>query len=421
MEAAMTLQTTARPSEEKATEEFLSGKLAQVDIAKIEKEIHALWQSAAQGEGEHPANSVTRACALNFILYSEDEGSEQAAGDLLDDITVRHPCRAILAILKPGKTASLEAWVSARCHITDVKSRKQICCEQITVRGEAVGTPELASVVLPLIVSDLPVILWWHPTQLAFDKLVPFLNAVDKLIVDSGCSADNFQFFRELLKIISQKPDVSERKLLCTDLNWRRSLPWREAVALAFDRSHSEISPDYLCGISSVEVRYGLPEETAGSQSISSGLMNQALLVVGWLSSTLKWRPESARMESGATAVLSFGGATGKVSVKLIGVPSAEAGIGDIGSIKIRCEKPTALMITAVQQKSMPGIGVSCSDCNSEQADSSLSSMFELNEAPEGHLIDKELESLRMEPSLKPAVEAVVQILGQLSKVGVKS
>ena len=149
--------------------------------------------------------------------------------------------------------------------------------------------------------------------------------------------------------------------------------------------------------------------------------MNQALLVVGWLSSTLKWRPESARMESGATAVLSFGGATGKVSVKLIGVPSAEAGIGDIGSIKIRCEKPTALMITAVQQKSMPGIGVSCSDCNSEQADSSLSSMFELNEAPEGHLIDKELESLRMEPSLKPAVEAVVQILGQLSKVGVKS
>ncbi len=93
---------------------------------------------------------------MNLILFSEKEGCEQEASDLLDAITLRHPCRAILAVHRDQGDVSLEAWVSARCHVTDEKTRKQICCEQITVRGEGIGTSEMASVVIPLLVSICP-------------------------------------------------------------------------------------------------------------------------------------------------------------------------------------------------------------------------------------------------------------------------
>ena len=307
----MSAQLTNHESETKnSTQSFLSGKLAQVDIGKIEKELQSLWRMAASSDNEQNQDSsslsVTRACVMNFILYSEEDASMKAASDLLDGITLRHPCRAILCLdVESDKGSNLEAWVSARCHISDAHTQKQICCEQITVHGEGVKATELSSVVLPLIVPDLPVVMWWQPSRMKADRLAPFVESVDKIIFDSGNEPQNLEFFQELLKVL-HKASVADhgRTLLVTDLNWRRSLPWRESLALAFDRRHSEITPDYLPGIKSVEIRYGLGDAAESSKpsgsgsgetpNDGSGLNNQALLIAGWLSSILKWRLQSA-------------------------------------------------------------------------------------------------------------------------------
>jgi glucose-6-phosphate dehydrogenase assembly protein OpcA len=415
----MTTQATMR-DRGKATEEFLSGKLAHVDIRKIEKELQNLWQSAAVGEGSEESHSITRACAMNLILFSEKEGCEQEASDLLDAVTLRHPCRAILAVRQDKGDASLEAWVSARCHVTDAKTHKQICCEQITVRGEGVGTSEMASVVIPLLVSDLPVLMWWHPDKLDQDKLQPFLDSIDKLIFDSDGQAENLQLFKAVLDILnSKRANQFSRKLVCSDLNWRRSLPWREAIALAFDQRHSALSPDYLNGIRSVEVRYGLPEDTS-SGAAHHGLINQSLLVVCWMAALLGWRFDQANFVSCDKVILSFGcKGLDKVSVQFVGVPSDQAAVGDIGSISLTCDQPESVVITATQPKGMPGICVKYSrGKGATKIDDATNRLFELDEQTESHLIDKELETLGLEPTYCQAITVAVEVLEALAKSG---
>jgi len=409
-----TQTTTKQQTTGSTTQEFLSGKLAQVDIKKIEKELKELWLSASKTEDG--VAHVTRACVLNLILYSDNDGAEQSASNLLDDIMLRHPCRAILALsAKTDGKPNLEAWVAARCHLTDAKSMKQICCEQITVRGDNVNNSELGSVVIPLVLSDLPVFMWWQASSLSYDEIKPFLGAVDRVIVDSGCERESLQFFSEVLNIMNghkQSPALAHAlPFSCTDLNWRRSLPWRESLALAFDQRHSSLSPDYLAGINKMEIRYGLPDGAKNDEASWKGLTNQALLIVGWLASTLGWRLQKAAADK-QRVDLNFDASGAKISVALVGVPADEAGEGDIGSIRINTDKPKAVSIVAAQQKGMPGIDVKCfcgalADKSSEDS----TSLFELDEMDESRLIDKELEILAVEPIFQRAVVSVVEIL----------
>jgi glucose-6-phosphate dehydrogenase assembly protein OpcA len=420
----MSTQTTTREQTRGATtQEFLSGKLAQVDIKRIEKELKDLWRSASKTDDG--VAHVTRACVLNLILYSQDENAEQSASDLLDDIMLRHPCRAIVALsAKNGGKQNLEAWVAARCHLTDAKSMKQICCEQTTVRGDNVNNDELGSVVLPLVISDLPVFMWWQAPSLTHEAIKPFLSTVDRVIVDTACEREALSLFSEMLAIMNGSEQTLSAAhpipFSCTDLNWRRSLPWRESLALAFDRRHTELSPDYLAGISNVEIRYGLPADAKNGEASWKGLTNQALLIVGWLSSTLGWRLQKAAADQ-QRIDLNFDASGAKISVALVGVPSDEAGEGDIGSIRINTEKPRNVAVVAVQQKGMPGIDVNCF-CG-DQADKSSqdsTSLFELDEMDESRLIDKELEILAVEPIFKRAVVSVVEILKLLQSSGKK-
>jgi glucose-6-phosphate dehydrogenase assembly protein OpcA len=411
----MSAKTTAS---DKSIEAFLSGKLAQVDIGRIEKEIQFLWQSAAGTDGGEDSHAITRACAMNFVLYSEEATAEKDAGDLLDAITTRHPCRAILAIARHAAKPTLEAWVSARCHVSDSKTMKQICCEQITVRGEGVGQNEVASVVVPLLLSDLPVYLWWNAPGLARQRMEPFLRAADRLLVDSSTQDDNLSFFTELLDIMNDRRSAPcEGRVRCSDLNWRRSLPWREAVALSFEQRQGSLSPEYLAGITEVEIRYGTQEDSTPD---GIGLINQSLLVVAWLASRLNWKVTNAKGDLQQGLVISFASSDSRaITVRLTGVRSDEAGVGDIGSIRLHCHTPDKVTVVALQQKGMPGIGVKCvPGAELEAPNGDAVSMFELDEPEEGALIDKELESSGRDAVFKKSVETAVAILQKLARSG---
>src|SRR5207248_5492359 len=117
-----------------------------------------------------------------------------------------HPCRALLAISRASENMSLEAWVSARCHLPSAKSEKQICCEQITVRWEGHGIHELPSVVLPLLVPDLPVFLWWRTGDFDMAALEPFLGQTDRIVVDSERWKSNTRPFAVVDECIKANP-----------------------------------------------------------------------------------------------------------------------------------------------------------------------------------------------------------------------
>lgn len=427
------MTTTSATKQETSTgaEAFLSGKLAQVDIARIEKELKALWQSAADsGEG----SSVTRSCAINLILYSEDSDAETVAAEVLDDIATRHPSRAILAISRAADKPALEAWVSARCHLTDSKTHKQICCEQITVRSEGNGPEELASVVLPLVISDLPVFLWWRAKTVSLANVKPFLPSVDELIIDSRKDEGAANFFADVMTVIkSYLREKEQAHIVVSDLNWRRCLLWREALALSFDEKENRLPLSALTQINKIRICYGSggPERTGG--------FNQALLYVGWLANRLQWKfksaskssssgPQSSRTDAGHIngGVLANDAFTIQLSererdieLELQGTDCDDSSYGNITSIEVAFKGAALPSIAIAKTPGVPGVNVLFSGADGKCEAVSHNEAFKVYQASEARLIDLELETcdrdLILESSFKIAAKIATELISKSS------
>jgi len=263
-------------------DEFLSGKVKAVDVAHLEKELRSLWTQAEHSDGDgNKQPSVTRACAMNLVLYSTDEDAEFAASNLLDEVIMSHPCRALLAIQRERDKANLEAWVSARCHPANKSGMKQICCEQITVLYEGHDNHVLPSSVSPLLVADLPVYLWWRTPEINAAALTHYLSSIDRLVVDSRRSTDVAHYLKDVMEIVHGARD----KISVSDLNWRRLLPWRQALAEIFTVGSFGFTSADTDKIKRVEVDF----QPRPDQEGTNGLSAQVLMYIGWLADRLNW------------------------------------------------------------------------------------------------------------------------------------
>ncbi len=403
------MQQLSKEKKQEGTEAFLSGKLAQVDIARIEKELKTLWQSASESGEE--GGSVTRACAMNLILYSEDSDAESVAGDVLDDITTRHPCRAILAISREAATPSLEAWVSARCHITDSKSGKQICCEQITVRSEGNGPNELASVVLPLVISDLPVFLWWRAKKVNFANVKPFLSYVDELIVDSAKDEGSANFFSDVIHIIGAYLEEKHgAQIVVSDLNWRRCLLWREALALSFDHQHGHLSVSALSDVHTVDIRY------AADKTERTGSINQSLLYIGWLANRLGWQFKTAAKTKPGNYAVTFAAGKKEVQINVSGLECDASYIGNICSLEVSFGDPALPSVVLQQTPGAPGVQMFAKASKDRSAQSPPQDFrFKVNQATEARLIDLELETIDRDSTLESAFRMAAVVADQIA------
>lgn len=323
-------------------EEFLSGKLTQVDVARIEKELRQLWQSAESTEPDSERPAVARACALNLILYSMDLDAETTASNLLDEISISHPCRALLAISRPGEHAHLEAWVSARCHLPTPGASRQICCEQITVRWEGEGIYQLPSVVLPLLVSDLPVFLWWRTGSFDHPALSPFLPAVDRLIIDSSRWLAPLSAFCQLASCLAEGPNCP----ILSDLTWRRIMPWREAIASAFDTFGSGLSVPDLGAIVRVNMAFDRPSQA------------QPALATAWLASRLGWKPVFVEDTAGGGIQLTFARRKRKMEVQWQPHAGDATGTGGLRTVDILWPDGKQLKVSLVRKDEKPVLAI---------------------------------------------------------------
>ncbi|MDZ4836550.1 MAG: glucose-6-phosphate dehydrogenase assembly protein OpcA [Candidatus Melainabacteria bacterium] len=290
---------------------FLSGKFHHVDVDRIEKELLELWlQAENASESDEPA--VTRACSITFILFTADANAEVDAGFLLEDITLKHPCRAILAMAIPAEQEHLEAWVTARCRMIPGKSAKQICCEQITVRWEGPGTRNLASVVSPLQLVDLPTWLWCQHKRPSKELLGPFFPFMERLVVDTAEFDDRLTYMFDLKDAYLRLKDGGA----LYDLNWRRLLPWRQTIAHAFEETNGLLELEDLDLVSSIVI--GVSERT---DAPPRGQSAQGLLLASWLASRLGWTFDSAKRNEDNDVDLKFKWSRKKINVSLKAVP----------------------------------------------------------------------------------------------------
>jgi glucose-6-phosphate dehydrogenase assembly protein OpcA len=259
-------------------------------VSALERELARLRRSTGAHATEHGV-PVARACVLNLVVFATRENHARRAAATIDVLAARHPSRAIVVVTDRAprdKTAELEM----HCHLPAPGDSQQVSYEQILIRARGDSDQRLASAVIPLLLPDLPVFLWWTETppldaQL-FDEL---LSLADRLIVDSA----DFARPDRTLPRLHAVARAGHGRYGVTDFNWTRITPWRELTSQFFDVPAWRPFLDGITGI-----RVGFAVEADGREIHPS----QALLFIGWLASRLGWKPQDALAPSEAGGLL---------------------------------------------------------------------------------------------------------------------
>src|SRR5258708_5935873 len=216
---------------------------------RILKELAALWVE----EGKHGASGVLRACSMTLVVMAEEGDDASALGETIASLMPEHPARAILVRLRAGSERALSERVYQQCW-KPFGQRQQICCEQIELTASDAALGDLPSVLLPLIVADLPVILWCRSPRLAMmPEFAEIARSATKVVLDSAAFASAGEAFRHLMA-------AESRGLHLGDLAWTRLTRWREVLARVFEnRAHLA----RLNEISAINVTWGPGFESA--------------------------------------------------------------------------------------------------------------------------------------------------------------
>jgi glucose-6-phosphate dehydrogenase assembly protein OpcA len=225
-----------------------------------------------------------------------DEESAPEVTNSVSKLAGRHPARAVVFIADPEGESNVDVQLSAFCNVRG-GTGAQICAEQVTIHVEGPPAMHLESLAGPLLVPDLPVFLWYpgefSPRSLGFAAMA---DLADRVIVDSAASESHEACLREIDDLVEDPATPA-----IGDLQWVGLSPWRSLLADTFDAP--ERAGD-LEKIEYVEVLY------------APGGENRALLLVGWLASTLGWKPEGAS-RNGDGQSIEFSGPSGRIFVDL--------------------------------------------------------------------------------------------------------
>ena len=219
-----------------------------VSIAAIERELARL-RDATSSDDSQPN---LRTSVMTHIAWVPPDWLHMAESTLLG-MAERHPSRTIILVPRPEESDGLDAQLSVRCFpIGD----RAVCGEviELVLRGRHAEAP--ASIVLPLLISDLPVFCRWRgQPPFGGAELEQLVDVVDRLIVDSTEWPDLPESYRGLLNIFD--------RVAVSDIAWARTSRWRPMLA--------SLWPD-IAGVRRIRVK---------------GTAAQAFLLAGWLRSRL--------------------------------------------------------------------------------------------------------------------------------------
>jgi glucose-6-phosphate dehydrogenase assembly protein OpcA len=226
----------------------------------IERAVRALLvQRHTENGGFVPAR------ALNMIAFVESEYSGEIANRLRG--VGRYHASRLLVLSYRADRERLDARATVASERDPAPGELVPLRETVIVELGERHLDDLVSIADPLVVSDLPTLLWsphGHPE--AVQALATLAQAV---LLDSVDEPD----WREAIDHAAELAGL----LYVVDLAWLRSTPWRERLASTFD-------PPALRGelgeIVDVRINHHPASAVAG------------MLLFGWLASRLHWRVE---------------------------------------------------------------------------------------------------------------------------------
>jgi glucose-6-phosphate dehydrogenase assembly protein OpcA len=209
---------------------------------------------------------------LNMVAFVESEYSGEIA-NRLRGVGRYHASRLVVLSYDPRRTR-LDARATVAAEGEAKPGEIVLLHETVIVELGDRHLDDLLTLADPLVVSDLPTVLWsphGHPE--AVEALLPLAQAtlLDSLDEPGWHEA------------IDRANTLSDR-LYVVDLAWLRSTPWRERIAATFDPPSLRAE---LCEITAITVRHH-PDSTVA-----------AMLLIGWLASRLNWRLTALHPDGG--------------------------------------------------------------------------------------------------------------------------
>ena len=222
-------------------------------VADVERQLARL--RCREMERNEDAAPELRTSTATHLVWAPPRWLPEARRTLRG-LAERHPSRVVFLVPEPGRRDAVESSVAISEYELDAD--REVFSELIELRLRGSPARHPGSVVLPLLIADLPAYCRWRGepdwASTAFREIV---DASDRLIVDSGEWKGLPGAYGELAAYFGEHLAVS-------DIAYRRTHPWRVRLAEAW--------PD-IKGVSRVRV---------------DGPRAEALLLAGWLRSRLQ-------------------------------------------------------------------------------------------------------------------------------------
>ena len=245
---------------------------AALSPEKVLRDLAALWTSMAKQQSHDreaagepsAADGVLRACTMTLVVLAEESEDPTALGETIAALMPEHPARAILLRLHPDGPRALSERVYAQCWMP-FGQRRQVCCEQVEITASDAALGDLPPLVLPLTVSDLPVILWCRAPRLTgMLEFGAMAGIATRVVVDSSAMPDAARALR-LLQDLARNTPVG-------DLAWTGLTRWRAMLSQVFENRERLAR---IAGVARLRVAFSGTYETAArylAAWISDGL-----------------------------------------------------------------------------------------------------------------------------------------------------
>jgi hypothetical protein len=220
-----------------------------VRLADVDSAIARLRAETARTGGQ----PSLRTSVMTHLAWVPEPWIDKARA-ALSGMAERHPSRTILLFPEPNAGSDgIDAAVALECYAVPGVER-EVCSEVIELRLRGMRAKAPASIVEPLLISDLPVFLRWRgEPPWGSQELEQLVDVTDRLIVDSTEWDDLPHPYRNLATLFDRANT--------SDIAWARTSRWRMLLA--------SLWPE-IADLGTIRV---------------TGTYAQALLIAGWLRS----------------------------------------------------------------------------------------------------------------------------------------
>jgi glucose-6-phosphate dehydrogenase assembly protein OpcA len=251
----------------------------------------------------HAANhALAPARVLNLVVVVERSWKGEIA-NRLERVGRYHASRTILCAVEEGKH-TLDA-VAVMSYEEPTNGCAGVMHERVEIDMGAEHLGRIDSIVDPVVVSDLPTMLWCpHGHDEALQAL---LGMIDVILLDSDGTDDPADALSRAAELLGAAYVV--------DLAWLRTTPWRERLAASFDPPTRRPA---LRDLENVAIRH------------QPGSKASAMLLAGWLASRLDWELQPLGLGDPKTPHSTAHREGGEVRIELDPLPQEAPGLAGV-------------------------------------------------------------------------------------------